>query len=1061
MAYEYQQKKVRKTGQLGFHVKSGTIHNKEVPALLSPTKNNGHYLKPVFGKVSNGCGIPRDADGYMSSFAKRNGSGAVSSQGAEAVSTQCTESGSRQFGNGFTKKTKVSEIVSKMDSGQNGKLRSQIKSISTPNLIDISENNSHGQNTRTRRKSLFSDISVKEKIKKWEKFNETSVNTSCITKQQKHEITGGGNLRPAHPHVFERVSGEYGVDKQVSQTVVDQRSHEGIKVDRRSNDWTKIDRRSHEGTKVDQRSNEKTKLDRRFRDWDKVDQRSNDWTKVDRRSQEGTEVDRRFRDWDKVDQRSNDWTEVDRRSQDGTKVDRRFKDWDKVDQRSNDWTEVGQISHEGTKLDRRSNELTKGDRRPLEGTKVAHTSDGSETYLSTGSSQILYKPLNSFGNYDEWKPSKKLKHSSSEEVKSRVFHGNQLEDQRSHTWAPQGSKSGLSGTSRSDTIVKEKAKMKSSRSKFYVSVDDSEDVDLDYEVGPPLCRSMSEPILDKVDEGISQTSKSILLDINYTGTDNTDGIYQRESIPCREQRSGSLCSDGHVTNNDSSSHIYATPYHNTDSHRKQYGIGSQDSLVDSDCVDVSEIQRRVEYVSSVRARTIKSVRKTNEFLSRIYPQLFEYALVVGLLPKSGVGYKPYVIHKFPETRAYKVGQDGNLLACTNMIDSNVSVPLFCFPDAPEYKPPTGIVASESYSFVLTNIDGERVYGYCRRIQPPDSNLQEVICIISPVDAFNMYNKLLDEIEKRRATSTDLAQELIAASFGRPLPGPGKVVNIRTLDKKGELETLFLNRPSDVRREKVNYECLLSYLGTDKLIKVFSSLMMERRILLCSNSLSILTQTVHALVALLYPFSWQHIYIPILPSDMIDVCASPTPFLIGILTSHLPQVLEQEELLEEVVIVDVDKKQFVRSVGDEATLLPKKLQKALKTAINMCKIDSESETSQWLMVSEAFMRMFIEIMGHFGEHITTQQDGRKVFEKDKFLARVSAKGIRQVLEWFTETQMFEVFMTNQREKTEWGTVDLFMSRLLDFEREDSRDSHKGLGRKMKNFGKAIKTKLGQT
>lgn len=40
---------------------------------------------------------------------------------------------------------------------------------------------------------------------------------------------------------------------------------------------------------------------------------------------------------------------------------------------------------------------------------------------------------------------------------------------------------------------------------------------------------------------------------------------------------------------------------------------------------------------------------------------------------------------------------------------------------------------------------------------------------------------------------------------------------------------------------------------------------------------------------------------------------------------------------------------------------------------------ESETSQWLMVSEAFMRMFIEIMGHFGEHITTQQDGRKVFE----------------------------------------------------------------------------------
>ena len=38
-------------------------------------------------------------------------------------------------------------------------------------------------------------------------------------------------------------------------------------------------------------------------------------------------------------------------------------------------------------------------------------------------------------------------------------------------------------------------------------------------------------------------------------------------------------------------------------------------------------------------------------------------------------------------------------------------------------------------------------------------------------------------------------------------------------------------------------------------------------------------------------------------------------------------------------MDLDSKSVVRSVGDEMTLLPKKVQKALKTAINMCKIDS--------------------------------------------------------------------------------------------------------------------------
>ena len=35
---------------------------------------------------------------------------------------------------------------------------------------------------------------------------------------------------------------------------------------------------------------------------------------------------------------------------------------------------------------------------------------------------------------------------------------------------------------------------------------------------------------------------------------------------------------------------------------------------------------------------------------------------------------------------------------------------------------------------------------------------------------------------------------------------------------------------------MNYESLLLYLGTDKLIKVFSSMLMERRLILCSKSL---------------------------------------------------------------------------------------------------------------------------------------------------------------------------------------------------------------------------------
>ena len=42
----------------------------------------------------------------------------------------------------------------------------------------------------------------------------------------------------------------------------------------------------------------------------------------------------------------------------------------------------------------------------------------------------------------------------------------------------------------------------------------------------------------------------------------------------------------------------------------------------------------------------------------------------------------------------------------------------------------------------------------------------------------------------------------------------------------------------------------------------------------------------AMLALIYPFQWQHIYIPILPPSLLDFCCSPIPFLVGILRSSL-------------------------------------------------------------------------------------------------------------------------------------------------------------------------------
>ena len=51
----------------------------------------------------------------------------------------------------------------------------------------------------------------------------------------------------------------------------------------------------------------------------------------------------------------------------------------------------------------------------------------------------------------------------------------------------------------------------------------------------------------------------------------------------------------------------------------------------------------------------------------------------------------------------------------------------------------------------------------------------------------------------------------------------------------------------------------------------------------------LSSCINALNALLYPFSWQHVFIPVLPLSLIDYCSAPMPFLLGILSSSLPNL----------------------------------------------------------------------------------------------------------------------------------------------------------------------------
>ena len=76
---------------------------------------------------------------------------------------------------------------------------------------------------------------------------------------------------------------------------------------------------------------------------------------------------------------------------------------------------------------------------------------------------------------------------------------------------------------------------------------------------------------------------------------------------------------------------------------------------------------------------------------------------------------------------------------------------------------------------------------------------------------------------------------------------------------------------------------------------------EKRILLYSSKIEILTPCIESLCNLIFPFYWQHIYVPVLPSKFTDFIYAPMPFICGVLPSYLPDL----SLLEGVVFVDID------------------------------------------------------------------------------------------------------------------------------------------------------------
>ncbi|XP_051577558.1 myotubularin-related protein 13-like isoform X3 [Myxocyprinus asiaticus] len=95
--------------------------------------------------------------------------------------------------------------------------------------------------------------------------------------------------------------------------------------------------------------------------------------------------------------------------------------------------------------------------------------------------------------------------------------------------------------------------------------------------------------------------------------------------------------------------------------------------------------------------------------------------------------------------------------------------------------------------------------------------------------------------------------------------------------------------------------LFQQLGIQNVLSLFCAVLTEHKLLFYSSSYQRLGEACRALESLMFPLKYSYPYIPILPSRLLEVLSSPTPFIIGV---HSMFQNEIQELLD-VIIADLD------------------------------------------------------------------------------------------------------------------------------------------------------------
>lgn len=184
-------------------------------------------------------------------------------------------------------------------------------------------------------------------------------------------------------------------------------------------------------------------------------------------------------------------------------------------------------------------------------------------------------------------------------------------------------------------------------------------------------------------------------------------------------------------------------------------------------------------------------------------------------------------------------------------------------------------------------------------------------------------------------------------YNVPVPLPGKSLKFfipNDEPAKSPLE-LVIHQPTPSQElQMLDYPLkdIFAWLGADCVIQLFTCVLLENQVLLRSSDFHKLMVVSECITALLFPFSWQHVYVPILPASLHHFLDAPVPFIMGLHAQSEGGVLKIASEAN-LCYVDIDKQSS--QFPEELPVFPHKMQfiAEIRALLNKYKVPHTGKT----------------------------------------------------------------------------------------------------------------------